>query len=178
MSGSFATSWTTAHQAPLSMGFPRQKCWSGLPFPPPGNPPDTGMEPISPALAGGFFTTELPGKPHKANTLTNRPEQRWKSRKFRLPRNGQCSPEECQAKKQEGNRHGRSWSERGDGGWGGVSDTDYKTFPWENRVSWELTLFRCMERHLAKSRASDTFRICLPNDFISPGVKEVVDKLF
>ena len=39
------------------MGFSRQEYWSGLPFPPPGNLPDPGTEPASPALAGGFFTT-------------------------------------------------------------------------------------------------------------------------
>ena len=57
--GLFPTPWTVAHQAPLSMGFPRQECWSGLPFPPPGDLPDSGMEPTSlasPALAGGLFT--------------------------------------------------------------------------------------------------------------------------
>ena len=56
----FASPWTVAHQAPVSMGFPRQEYWSGLPFPPPGDLPDLGIEPmslISPALAGGFFTT-------------------------------------------------------------------------------------------------------------------------
>ena len=45
-------------QAPLSMGFSRQEYWSGLPCPPPGNLPDPGIEPVSPALAGGFFITE------------------------------------------------------------------------------------------------------------------------
>ena len=59
----FATPWTVAHQAPLSMGFPRQEYWSGLPFPPPGNLPNPGIEPVSLALAGRFFTTEPPGKP-------------------------------------------------------------------------------------------------------------------
>ena len=51
-------------QAPLSMGFSRQEYWSGLPCPPPGDLPDTKVEPISvsPALAGGFFTTRAPGK--------------------------------------------------------------------------------------------------------------------
>ena len=58
----FATPGTVAHQAPLSMGFPRQEYWSGLPFPSPGDLPDSGIEPESPALAG-FFTTEPPGKP-------------------------------------------------------------------------------------------------------------------
>ena len=53
----FSTPWTGACQAPLSMGFPRQEHWSELPFPPPGIFP-TGMEPESPAPAGGFFTAE------------------------------------------------------------------------------------------------------------------------
>ena len=56
----FATPWTIAHQAPLSMRFSRQEYWSGLPFPPPGDLPDAGVEPtslMSPARAGGFFTT-------------------------------------------------------------------------------------------------------------------------
>ena len=43
----FATPWTVAHQAPLSMGFSRQEHWSGLPCPPPGNLPDPGIKPIS-----------------------------------------------------------------------------------------------------------------------------------
>ena len=50
--------WTVTHQAPLSMGFPRQEYWSGFPFPPPGDLPDPGIEPessASPALAGVFF---------------------------------------------------------------------------------------------------------------------------
>ena len=45
------------------MGFPRQEYWSGLPFPCPGNIPDPGIAPVAPALAGGFVTTEPPGKP-------------------------------------------------------------------------------------------------------------------
>ena len=56
----FATLWTVACQAPLSMGFSRQKYRSGLPCPPPGDLPNPGVEPeslTSPALAGGFFTT-------------------------------------------------------------------------------------------------------------------------
>ena len=62
MSDSFATPETVAHQAPLSVGFRRQEYWSWLPLPPPGHLPDRGIEPASPALAGGFFTTEPPGK--------------------------------------------------------------------------------------------------------------------
>ena len=60
------SSWTVTHQAPLSMGFPRQEYWSGLPFPPAGDLPDPGraaVSPVSLALAGGFFTTEQPRKP-------------------------------------------------------------------------------------------------------------------
>ena len=60
----FATPWTVARQAPLSKGFPRQEYWSGLPFLSPGDPPNPGIKPVSPALAGGFFTTESPGKPY------------------------------------------------------------------------------------------------------------------
>ena len=55
--------WTAAHQAPLSAGLPRQEDWSELPFPSPGDLPNSGIELVSPALAGAFFTAELPGKP-------------------------------------------------------------------------------------------------------------------
>ena len=60
----FATPWTVAHQASLSMEFPRQEYWSGLLFPSPGDLPDPGIEPASPVspLAGGFFTPEPSGK--------------------------------------------------------------------------------------------------------------------
>ena len=57
------TLWIVALQAPLSIGFSRQEYWNGLSFPPPGDLPHPGIEPASPALAGGFFTTEPPGKP-------------------------------------------------------------------------------------------------------------------
>ena len=60
VSDSLPTPWTVAHQAPLSMGFLRQEYWSGLPFPSSGDLPNPGIEPISPALAGTFFTTEPP----------------------------------------------------------------------------------------------------------------------
>ena len=52
ISDSFETSWTVTHQTPLSMGFPRQEYWSGLPCPPLGDLPDPGIRPTSPALAG------------------------------------------------------------------------------------------------------------------------------
>ena len=58
-----STPQTVACQAPLSMGFSWQEYWSGLPFPPPGNLPDPGIEAASPALAGRFFTTASPGDP-------------------------------------------------------------------------------------------------------------------
>ena len=65
----FATPWTIAYQAPLSMGFSRQEHWSGLPCPPPEdlpNPVIKPLSPISPASAGGFFTAEPAGKPRSA----------------------------------------------------------------------------------------------------------------
>ena len=55
--------WPVAHQAPLPVRFSRQEYWGGLPFPSPGDLPDPGIEPISPALAGEFFTTGTTGKP-------------------------------------------------------------------------------------------------------------------
>ena len=62
VSDSFVTPWTVARQAPLYVGFPRQEYWSGLPFPSLGDLPDPRIEPMSPALADGFFTTESPRK--------------------------------------------------------------------------------------------------------------------
>ena len=59
----FATPWTAAHQAPLSIEFPRQEHWSGLPFPSPWDLPNPGIKPTLSALADRFFTTEPPGKP-------------------------------------------------------------------------------------------------------------------
>ena len=55
--------FATLCEAPLSMGFPRQEYWSGLPFLSPGDLPNPGFEPMSPALAGGLFYTGPPGKP-------------------------------------------------------------------------------------------------------------------
>ena len=62
VSDSFVTPWSVAHQTPLSVAFPRQEYWSGLPFPSLGVLRDPGIEPPSPAWAGGFFTTEPPEK--------------------------------------------------------------------------------------------------------------------
>ena len=60
----FAAPWTIACQALSPWGFSRQQYWSELPFPSPGDLPGPGKEPISPALAGRFFTIESPGKPN------------------------------------------------------------------------------------------------------------------
>ena len=67
----FETSWTVAHQAPLSMGFSRQEYWSGLPFTSAGDLSDPGMEPmspVSPASQENSLPTELPGKPTYTHT--------------------------------------------------------------------------------------------------------------
>ena len=59
----FVTLWTVVHQAPPSMGFSKQEYWSGLPFPSPGDLPDPGIKPRSPAMQAGALTSEPPGKP-------------------------------------------------------------------------------------------------------------------
>ena len=59
----FATLWTVGRQTSLSIGFPRQEYYSGLPFPSPWGLPDPVIKPTSPALAGRFYTTEPAGKP-------------------------------------------------------------------------------------------------------------------
>ena len=64
---------TVAHQAPQSMGFSRQEYWSGLSFPSPGDLSHPGIKPtspVSPVLAGRFFTTEPPGKPPNIQIIT------------------------------------------------------------------------------------------------------------
>ena len=60
----FATPWTVAYQAPQSMEFSRQEYWSGLPFPSPGDLPDPGTEPGSPALQADALPSEPAGKPY------------------------------------------------------------------------------------------------------------------
>ena len=76
----FKTLWTVAHQAPLSMGFSRQENWSGLPYPSPGDLPNPRIEPplLSPALAGGFFTSRYPWE-----ALTQMEPSMWN---LRVPR--------------------------------------------------------------------------------------------
>ena len=63
------TPWAAAHQAPQSMGLSRQEYWSGLPFPSPGDLPDPGIEPWSPALQADALTSEPPGKPHASKAM-------------------------------------------------------------------------------------------------------------
>ena len=58
-----ATSWTVAHQAPLSRGFSREECWSGLPHPPPGDLPNPGIKSRSPILQMDSLPSEPSGKP-------------------------------------------------------------------------------------------------------------------
>ena len=65
----FVTPWAVAYQAPLSMGFSRQECWSGLPFPSPGDLPDPGIEPGSLTLQADTLPSELPGKPTVLSVL-------------------------------------------------------------------------------------------------------------
>ena len=70
----FATPWTVAHQAQtLSMGFPRQEHWSGLPFPSPRDLPDPGMEPMSPAMQADSLPSEPPGKRDEATGVQTIP---------------------------------------------------------------------------------------------------------
>ena len=87
LSNSFATPWTVACQPPLSMGFPRQEYWSGLPFPSPGDLPAPGIESACPALVGRFSTTEPPGKPvysysNSIENLNMKPESKDKARHY------------------------------------------------------------------------------------------------
>ena len=65
----FATPWTVAHQAPLSMGFSRQEYWSRLPFPSPGDLPDPEIKLRSPTLQADSLPSEPPGKPNYYNIL-------------------------------------------------------------------------------------------------------------
>ena len=65
----FATPWTAACQSPLTMGFPREENWSGLPCPPPGDLPDLRDQTRVSCTAGRSLTTEPPGKPHIHATI-------------------------------------------------------------------------------------------------------------
>ena len=77
------TPWTVARQDPLSVGFPRQEYFNGLPFPTPGDLLNPGDKPTTPALEGGFFTAEPPGKPIYVNLkLPNDPSSFPQKRDF------------------------------------------------------------------------------------------------
>ena len=72
----FVTPWTVAHQAPLCVEFSKQNYWSGLPFPSPGDLPNPGIEPRSPALQADSLPSEPPGKLqhlHLSNNIRNIP---------------------------------------------------------------------------------------------------------
>ena len=69
LTDSSETPWTRAYWAPLSMGFPRQEYWSGLPFPSPGDLPDPGIEPGSSASQVDALCSEPPGKPRIVPTI-------------------------------------------------------------------------------------------------------------
>ena len=74
----FATPWTVAHQAALSLGLSRQEHWGGFPFPSPGDRPDPGIEPPSPALAGGLWAVSQQGcRPQFSSTLGRGPGRGW-----------------------------------------------------------------------------------------------------
>ena len=78
----FVIVWTVAFQAPLSIEFPRQEYWSGLPRPPPEDLPDPGIEPkslMSPALAGGFFTASTTWEASSTPTLDPKKELKAES---------------------------------------------------------------------------------------------------
>ena len=79
----FATPWTVAYQAPLSMGFSRQEYWSGLPFPSPGDLPNTGIKPGSPTLQADALTSEARGR-----GIGNKVKKRIKKVLPQKPKNG------------------------------------------------------------------------------------------
>ena len=79
----FAPLWTVAYQPPPSMGFSRQEYWSGLPFPSPGDLPDPGIEPGSPAFQADALTSEPPGK-SRMKQQNGTMKQHWR-RLLRVP---------------------------------------------------------------------------------------------
>jgi len=85
----FATPWTVAYQAPLSMWFSRQESWSGLPFPSPGDPPDAEIEPGSPILQADALLSEPPGKPMQFESMV----KTWFT--YSLEQEEGCGAETC-----------------------------------------------------------------------------------
>ena len=88
MSDSFSIPWALASQVPLPMGFSRQEYWPGWPFLSTGDLPNSGIEPMSPALGGKFFTTEPPGHQYRQNTFFF---PHWDQMYFFVPANGKKS---------------------------------------------------------------------------------------
>ena len=86
------TPWTVACQAPLSMEFPRQEYWRGLPIPSLWDLPEPRIEPASPALAGRFFTTETPGKPYLSTSIERATPRSNDNVNYEL---GQCRSIDC-----------------------------------------------------------------------------------
>ena len=72
----FATPWTVAHQAPLSMGFSRQEYWSGVPFPSPGDLSDPGIDPGSPTLQAGYHLST--GEDPNENKVGKKKANNWR----------------------------------------------------------------------------------------------------
>ena len=88
----FATPWTSTRWAPLFMGLSREEYWSGLPCPPPGDLPDSGIEPTSPASpasAGRFFTTGPPGEVLQPREPADFLGRKWQDKAVRQPLGGQ-----------------------------------------------------------------------------------------
>ena len=77
------TPWTVAHQAPPSMEFSKQEYWSGLPFPSPGDLPDPGIKPRSPALQADTLSSEPPGKHKRLISKINNKLLEFNSKKHR-----------------------------------------------------------------------------------------------
>ena len=113
----FATPWTVAPQAPLSVEFSRQESWNGLPFPSPEDLPDPGIEPrslASPVLAGGFFTASTTWKTRGSLTSTDLSSVSlstvWNSVYFPFPhRNNYCSILYCKEIQPVHSKGDQSW---------------------------------------------------------------------
>ena len=124
----FATLWTMAHQAPLSMGFSKQEYWNGLPCSPPGHLSHLGIEPtslLSPALAGRFLTLAPPGKPWRLlrdSEMKLRPEMMSKSKEKSVGRGAHVE------------RDTEDFKEKIEGIWNG---NKIRWLPWVKRVTDE-----------------------------------------
>ena len=135
------TPWTAAYQAPLFMGLSREEYWSGLSYPPPGDLPDPGIKPmslVSPALAGGFFTTESSGKPQVSKPI--------KVLKQILAHSNFCSPSATSCEELTHWKRLWCWERLGAGGEGDVRGWDgwmasptRWTWVWMNSRSWWWT---------------------------------------